>query len=46
MLEEEEEEKEGGEAKGQNTAIDITAQYLYDKLTPRNVADLVLLTMV
>ncbi len=29
-----------------NTAIDITADYLYPRLTPLNVADLVLLTMV
>uniref|UniRef100_A0A915KJJ5 Symplekin n=1 Tax=Romanomermis culicivorax TaxID=13658 RepID=A0A915KJJ5_ROMCU len=29
-----------------NNAIDVTAEYLYKKLTPQNVADLVLLSMI
>lgn len=34
------------ETKKTQSAIDITSQYLYDKLNVRNVADLVLVSMV
>lgn len=38
--------EEETEERRRNSAIEVTAEYLHKKLTPQNVADLVLLSMI
>ncbi len=46
IIDDDDADDDDGETKKTQSAIDITAQYLLDRLTPRNVADLVLISMV